>query len=98
MSWTDVGARDRAALLGARLLLVEARIERETEQAEVPITHLICKSLTDRTDLCMASCTGRRTCPGVMRRWVEPMKCAGRIRGRGGQSGCRGAGTSTEGQ
>ncbi|RKK02672.1 hypothetical protein EBE87_25100 [Pseudoroseomonas wenyumeiae] len=51
VSWTDVGARDRAALLGARLLLVEARIERETEQAEVPITHLICKSLTDRTDL-----------------------------------------------
>jgi error-prone DNA polymerase len=49
--WADVGARDRAALLGARLLLVEAKIERETEQAEVPITHLICRTLTDRTDL-----------------------------------------------
>ena len=49
--WADVGARDRAALLGARLLLVEAKIERETRHAEVPITHLICKTLTDRTDL-----------------------------------------------
>ncbi|MFC7556442.1 hypothetical protein ACFQU7_35730 [Pseudoroseomonas wenyumeiae] len=49
--WADVGARDRAALLGARLLLVEAKIERETRHAEVPITHLICRTLTDRTDL-----------------------------------------------
>jgi error-prone DNA polymerase len=49
--WADVGARDRGALLGARLMLVEAKIERETERAEVPITHLICKSLADRTDL-----------------------------------------------
>jgi error-prone DNA polymerase len=49
--WADIGARDRAALLGARLLLVEAKIERETEHAEVPITHLICRTLTDRTDL-----------------------------------------------
>jgi error-prone DNA polymerase len=49
--WADVGVRDRAALLGARLLLVDARIERETRHAEVPITHLICKTLTDRTDL-----------------------------------------------
>jgi error-prone DNA polymerase len=49
--WADVGARDRAALLGARLLLADAKIERETEHAEVPITHLICRTLTDRTDL-----------------------------------------------
>jgi error-prone DNA polymerase len=49
--WADVGARDRAALLGARLLLVEAKIERETQHAEVPITHLICRTLTDCTDL-----------------------------------------------
>ncbi|RKK02356.1 DNA polymerase III subunit alpha [Pseudoroseomonas wenyumeiae] len=49
--WADVGARDRAALLGARLLLVEAKIERETRHAEVPITHLICRALIDRTDL-----------------------------------------------
>jgi error-prone DNA polymerase len=49
--WADIGARDRAALLSARLLLVEAKIERETEHAEVPITHLICKTLIDRSDL-----------------------------------------------
>jgi error-prone DNA polymerase len=49
--WADIGARDRAALLGTRLLLVEAKIEREIEHAEVPITHLICRTLTDRTDL-----------------------------------------------
>jgi error-prone DNA polymerase len=49
--WADVGAQDRAALLGARLLLVEAKIEQETQHAAVPITHLICKTLTDRTDL-----------------------------------------------
>ena len=49
--WADVGARDRAALLGARLLLVDAKIERETQHAEVPITHLICRTLTDCTDL-----------------------------------------------
>jgi error-prone DNA polymerase len=49
--WADIGARDRAALLGARLMLVEAKIERESEHAEVPITHLICKTLTDRSDL-----------------------------------------------
>ena len=32
-------------------MLTEGRIERETEQAEVPITHLICRKLTDRGDL-----------------------------------------------
>ena len=49
--YTDVAARDRAALIGARLLVVEARVEREAERAEVPITHLICRSLEDRSDL-----------------------------------------------
>jgi DNA polymerase III alpha subunit len=49
--WVDIGPRDRAALLGARLMLVEAKIERESKQAEVPITHLICRTLTDRSDL-----------------------------------------------
>ena len=46
-----VGERDRAALVGARLLVAEGRIERETERAEVPITHLICRRLVDRSDL-----------------------------------------------
>jgi error-prone DNA polymerase len=49
--YPDVAARDRAALVGARLLVAEGRAERETERAEVPITHLIVRRLTDRSDL-----------------------------------------------
>jgi error-prone DNA polymerase len=49
--YTNVGERDRSALIGAKLMLAEGRIERETEQAEVPITHLICRKLIDRSDL-----------------------------------------------
>ena len=49
--YADVGVRDRAALIGARLLVAEGRVEREVEHAEVPITHLICRRLVDRSDL-----------------------------------------------
>ncbi len=49
--YADVAARDRAALVGARLLLAEGRVERETQRAEVPITHLICRRLLDRSEL-----------------------------------------------
>ncbi|WP_260987634.1 error-prone DNA polymerase [Roseomonas gilardii] len=49
--YADVGARDRAAMIGARLLVAEGRVERETEHAEVPIIHLICRKLVDRSDL-----------------------------------------------
>jgi len=49
--YADLVTRDRAALIGARLLLAEGRVERETEYAEVPIIHLICRKLIDRTDL-----------------------------------------------
>ncbi len=49
--YSDVAVRDRAAMVGARLLVAEGRVERETEHAEVPITHLICRKLIDRTDL-----------------------------------------------
>ena len=49
--YADVGARDRAAVIGARLLVAEGRVERETEHAEVPIIHLICRKLIDRSDL-----------------------------------------------
>jgi len=49
--YADVGARDRAAMVGARLLVAEGRVERETERAEVPITHLICRRLADHSDL-----------------------------------------------
>ena len=49
--YAQVGARDRRALVGARLLLAEGRVERETERAEVPITHVIARRLHDRADL-----------------------------------------------
>ncbi|MFC7611056.1 hypothetical protein [Teichococcus aestuarii] len=49
--FADLVARDRAALINARLLMVQGRIERETRQAEVPVTHIIAEALTDRTDL-----------------------------------------------
>ena len=49
--YADIALRERAAMIGARLLIAEGRVERETEHAEVPITHLICRKLIDRTDL-----------------------------------------------
>ena len=49
--YPTIGERDRAAMIGARLMVAEGRIERETEHAEVPITHLICRKLIDRSDL-----------------------------------------------
>ena len=49
--YADIAARDRAALIGARLLLVEGRVEREAERAEVPVIHLICRRLEDRSEL-----------------------------------------------
>ena len=49
--YPDAAARDRAALVGARLLVAEGRVEQETEHAEVPIVHLICRRLVDRSDL-----------------------------------------------
>jgi error-prone DNA polymerase len=44
-------SRPQATLLGVKLMLVEGSIQRESEHAEVPITHVICKRLLDRTDL-----------------------------------------------
>lgn len=64
--YTDVGTRDRAALIGARLLVVEARVEREAERAEVPITHLICRRLEDRSDLLSGLMQG-----GVSDEWSD---------------------------
>jgi error-prone DNA polymerase len=46
-----IAARDRAALVSGRLLIAEGRVEREVEQVEVPITHLIVDRLIDRSDL-----------------------------------------------
>ncbi|TCI00778.1 DNA polymerase III subunit alpha [Roseococcus sp. SYP-B2431] len=47
----DVGERDRTAMRAARLLVVEGVVERQTEHAEVPITHVIARRLIDRSDL-----------------------------------------------
>ncbi|SDE42078.1 error-prone DNA polymerase [Belnapia rosea] len=49
--YTDVAARDRAALVAGRLLVAEGRVERQEEHAEVPIIHLVVRRLTDRSDL-----------------------------------------------
>ena len=49
--YPTIGERDRSALIGSRLMVAEGRIERETEHAEVPITHLICRKLINRSDL-----------------------------------------------
>jgi error-prone DNA polymerase len=48
--YANVGARDRQALLGARLLVAEGRVERLDDHAEVPILHLIARKLIDRSD------------------------------------------------
>ncbi|MFC7477983.1 error-prone DNA polymerase [Dankookia sp. GCM10030260] len=64
-----IAARDRAALVSGRLLVAEGRVEREVEQAEVPITHLIVERLIDRSDLLsrLAEIDGNTTDQG----WTE---------------------------
>jgi error-prone DNA polymerase len=49
--YAHVSERDRVPLLTSRLLVVEGRVEREDEHAEVPIVHLIAARLIDRSDL-----------------------------------------------
>jgi len=49
--WADIAARDRAALMAAKVLMVEGRVERQTGHTEVPIIHVICLKLTDCSDL-----------------------------------------------
>ena len=49
--YPDVGARHRATMISAKLMVAEGRIERQTEHAEVPITHLVCHRLVDRSGL-----------------------------------------------
>ncbi len=48
--YPDIVARDRAAVVGARLVLAEGRVER-TETKEVPIIHLVVRRLHDWTRL-----------------------------------------------
>ena len=44
--YPDIVARDRAAVIGARLVMAEGRVER-TETQEVPIIHLVVRKLHD---------------------------------------------------
>lgn len=46
-----IAERDRQALLSARLLLAEGKVERVSEHVEVPVNHLIVARLIDRSDL-----------------------------------------------
>ncbi|WP_245615457.1 hypothetical protein [Muricoccus aerilatus] len=46
-----IAERDRQALLSARLMLAEGKVERVTEHVEVPVNHLIVARLIDRSDL-----------------------------------------------
>jgi error-prone DNA polymerase len=48
--YPDIVTRDRAAVIGARLVLAEGRVER-TETAEVPIIHLVVRRLHNWTHL-----------------------------------------------
>jgi error-prone DNA polymerase len=48
--YPDIVARDRAAVVGARLVLAEGRVER-MEAAEVPIIHLVVRRLHDWSKL-----------------------------------------------
>ncbi|WP_368417070.1 error-prone DNA polymerase [Falsiroseomonas sp.] len=48
--YPDIVARDRAAVVGARLVMAEGRVER-TETAEIPILHLVVRRLQDWSHL-----------------------------------------------
>ena len=48
--YPDITRAHRAAVVAARLILAEGRVER-SESGEVPIIHLIVRRLTDRSDL-----------------------------------------------
>jgi error-prone DNA polymerase len=48
--YPDIVARDRAAVVGARLVLAEGRVER-MESSEVPIIHLVVRRLHDWSQL-----------------------------------------------
>jgi error-prone DNA polymerase len=49
--YTNVITRYRRALVGSKLMLAEGKVERLVEHTKVPITHLICRRLVDRSDL-----------------------------------------------
>jgi len=48
--YPDIAEQFRSAVIMARLIVAEGRVERH-EQSEVPIIHLLVKKLSDRSDL-----------------------------------------------
>ena len=49
--YTHIAERDRVPLVTSRLMVVEGRVEREDQHAEVPIIHLIASRIINRSDL-----------------------------------------------
>ena len=66
MVYARVSEQDRVNLVTSRLPVVEGRVEREDEHAEVPIIRLIAARLVDRSDLLdRLARTGDGGCRGV---------------------------------
>ena len=64
--YARVSEQDRVNLVTSRLPVVEGRVEREDEHAEVPIIRLIAARLMDRSDLLdRLAKTGDGGCRGV---------------------------------
>ncbi len=93
--YPDIAERFRAAVVSARLIVAEGRVERH-EKSEVPIIHLLVAQAEDRSDLL----DGLHLMEEA--RWEGAMARADEVRrpiratipGRG--CGCQRAGTSTE--
>jgi error-prone DNA polymerase len=49
--FSKVAEEHRRALMSARFLVAEGRVERLDENVEVPVNHLIVRTLEDRSDL-----------------------------------------------
>ena len=65
--YADLVSRFRAAVVSARLVVAEGRVERT--EAEVPIVHLIVRRLLDRSDLLLGlAALDRPEAPGPWRR------------------------------
>ncbi|WP_431285028.1 hypothetical protein ACQW02_09505 [Humitalea sp. 24SJ18S-53] len=56
--YAKIGARDRQALLGSRLMVAEGHVERVDEHTEVPIVHLIVRRLLIGRTCSMGFCGG----------------------------------------
>jgi error-prone DNA polymerase len=77
--YADLVRRFRAAVVSARLVVAEGRVERT--EAEVPIVHLIVQRLTDRSDLLLGlAALDRPGAGGAVAQGPRPRR-------RGGEAG-----------